>query len=115
MARDDLLKKISELESINDQLQAEIHYLDQLLRQIGFEEGLKTLKYAAKELLEEDLTELLLLAFDDFADDAVKTEEDSPLLVGGVELLPPPQAVNMNKLMKANKVILLFIMFTLNY
>jgi hypothetical protein len=49
-----LKKRISELESMNDQLIAEIAYLDQLLKQIGFEEGLKTLKWAALELLEED-------------------------------------------------------------
>jgi len=54
MGQEDLLKKISELESINDQLQAEIRYLDELLKQVGFEEGLKTLKMAARELLDQD-------------------------------------------------------------
>ncbi len=49
-----MLKRISELESINDQLLSEIRYLDQMLREVGFEEGLKTLKYAAKELIEQD-------------------------------------------------------------
>jgi hypothetical protein len=54
MNQEKLYKKISELESINDQLQAEIRYLDKLLREVGFEEGLKTLKFAAKEMLEQD-------------------------------------------------------------
>lgn len=54
MTREQMLKKISELESINDQLQAEIRYLDHLLRDVGFENGLKTLKFAAQELLERD-------------------------------------------------------------
>jgi len=54
MTKEQMLKKISELESINDQLQTEIRYLDQLLRGIGFEEGLKTLKFAAQELVEQD-------------------------------------------------------------
>jgi cell division protein FtsB len=54
MNQEKLYKKISELESINDQLQAEIRYLDKLLREVGFEEGLKTLKFAAKELIEQD-------------------------------------------------------------
>lgn len=54
MTKEQMLKKISELESINDQLQAEIRYLDQLLRGIGFEDGLKTLKFAAQELIEHD-------------------------------------------------------------
>lgn len=49
-----LKKRISELESINDQMSAELRYLDDLLREVGFEEGLVTLKYAAIELLEEE-------------------------------------------------------------
>jgi hypothetical protein len=54
MSKEQMLKKISELESINDQLQTEIRYLDHLLREVGFEEGLKTLKFAANELIEQD-------------------------------------------------------------
>ncbi len=48
-----LKRRICELESINDQLSTEIRYLDQLLRKVGFEEGLKTLKWAALELLQQ--------------------------------------------------------------
>lgn len=59
MSIEQMRKKISELESINDQLQAEIRYLDRLLREVGFEEGLKTLKFAAKELIEQDKQERL--------------------------------------------------------
>ncbi|MBS0629936.1 MAG: hypothetical protein JSS30_06940 [Verrucomicrobia bacterium] len=51
---EDLKKRISELESINDQLAAELRYLDELLKEIGFEDGLITLKEAALELLEQD-------------------------------------------------------------
>ena len=47
-------KKIAKLETINDQLAAEISYLDQLARALGFAEGLKTLKSAALEMLESD-------------------------------------------------------------
>jgi hypothetical protein len=54
MTKEQMLKKISELESINDQLQTEIRYLDQLLRKVGFENGLKTLKFAAQELIQQD-------------------------------------------------------------
>lgn len=54
---DDLKKRVSELESINDQLQAEIRYLDQLLKKIGFEKGLSTLKFAAQELLDQQQQE----------------------------------------------------------
>ncbi len=49
-----MLKRISELESLNDQLISELRFLDGLLRQIGFEDGLKTLKFAAQEILEQD-------------------------------------------------------------
>ena len=49
-----LLKRISELESMNDQLLSEIRYLDELMREIGFDDGLKTLKVAAHEILEQD-------------------------------------------------------------
>ena len=54
MTKEQMLKKISELESINDQLQTEIRYLDKLLREVGFENGLKTLKFAAQELIDQD-------------------------------------------------------------
>jgi len=50
----DLLKKIAKLETINDQLAAEINYLEKLTRALGFAEGLKTLKTAALEMLESD-------------------------------------------------------------
>ena len=49
-----LLKRVSELESLNDQLMTELRFLDRLLKQVGFEDGLNTLKKAAQELIEED-------------------------------------------------------------
>jgi len=51
--QDKLLKKIAKLESMCDQLQSEMRYLDQLLVEVGFEEGLKTLKAAAIELIDK--------------------------------------------------------------
>ena len=54
MNNNKLLKKLSELESINDQLASEIRYLDDLLKKLGFEKGLITLKATAQELLEQD-------------------------------------------------------------
>ncbi len=45
-------KKIAKLESMNDQLQAEFNHLNLLLKKVGFEEGIKSLKDAAKELLD---------------------------------------------------------------
>ena len=37
MDKELLIKRIAELETINDQLQAELRYLDELLREAGFE------------------------------------------------------------------------------
>ncbi|HEY2810937.1 MAG TPA: hypothetical protein VGJ00_06070 [Rhabdochlamydiaceae bacterium] len=52
--KETLQKRVSELEFMNDQLLSEIRYLDDLMREIGFEDGLKTLKVAAHEILEQD-------------------------------------------------------------
>lgn len=54
MQKGDLVKRLAELESINDQLQAELRELDRMMKMLGFPEGLQTLKVAAKEVLEED-------------------------------------------------------------
>jgi len=54
MEKEQFLRKISELESINDQLASELRFLDDLLRQVGFEDGLQTLKSAAEDLIEQD-------------------------------------------------------------
>ncbi|MEX0962100.1 MAG: hypothetical protein WDZ28_04500 [Simkaniaceae bacterium] len=53
MATNHLERKIAKLESLCDQLQAERNHLDQLLKEIGFEEGLKTLREAAIEMLDK--------------------------------------------------------------
>ncbi len=54
MNKAELLKKLAELESINDQLQAELRELDRMLKELGFPEGLQTLKEAGEEVLEEE-------------------------------------------------------------
>lgn len=56
MTREEMLRRISELESLNDQLMSELRYLDELLKEVGFEEGLKTLKLAAEEMIDQDNT-----------------------------------------------------------
>lgn len=53
MKTNELLKKIAKLESLCDQLQSEMNYIDSLLREVGFEEGMETLKEAAIELIEK--------------------------------------------------------------
>jgi hypothetical protein len=52
MKQNDLMKKMAKLESINDQLVAELRFLDEIARKLGFSDGLKTLKEAALELIE---------------------------------------------------------------
>ena len=53
MDQDILLRKIAKLESLCDQMQSEMNYLDKLLVEVGFEEELKTLKSAAIELIDK--------------------------------------------------------------
>lgn len=54
----DLQRELARLESINDHLMTQVAELDHLLQQIGFDEGLQTLKTAALDLqaleLEQD-------------------------------------------------------------
>ncbi len=49
----ELLQKIAYLEFVNDQLTTELDYVNELLRMVGFPEGLKTVKAAAQEILTE--------------------------------------------------------------
>ncbi|MBS0634001.1 MAG: hypothetical protein JSR37_00880 [Verrucomicrobia bacterium] len=49
-----VLEKIAYLEFENDQLSSELHYVDKLLRAVGFTDGLTTVKQAAKELFEQE-------------------------------------------------------------
>lgn len=50
MTKDELIKKIAALESINDQLYSELVDVDRLMRLVGFEGGLETVKLTAQEL-----------------------------------------------------------------
>lgn len=49
-----LEKKLAEVEFINDQLISEISYINNLLLNVGFIEGLTSLKEAVQEILEQD-------------------------------------------------------------
>lgn len=55
MNQKNLEKKIASLEFANDQLLSELTHIDQLLKLIGFPEGLSTIKAAAQHILEEDV------------------------------------------------------------
>ena len=54
MQTNKLLDKIARLEFVNDQIAAELQHTDKLLKSIGFAEGLKGVKAAAREILEQE-------------------------------------------------------------
>ena len=49
-----LLERMAKLEFVNDQIAAELAYVDHLLKAVGFQEGLKTVKAAAREIAREE-------------------------------------------------------------
>ena len=53
MNKSQLQQKIERLESIHDQLESELIYVDALLRSVGFPQGLESAKEVALELLED--------------------------------------------------------------
>lgn len=57
MNKAQLEKKINKLEFFQDQLEAEIQYVDSLLKSVGFPQGLVSAKEVALELLNEIETE----------------------------------------------------------
>ncbi len=50
MGQKELMEKIAHLESVNDQLISELGYVDTLMRQVGFNNGLATVKATANEI-----------------------------------------------------------------
>lgn len=60
MTEQELHREVARLESINDQLSAELGHIDQLMRLLGFSEGLNTIKVTAQEIIEKgyDLEEM---------------------------------------------------------
>lgn len=54
MEQQSLISKVAYLEFTNDQLVCELRYLDELLRAVGFPDGIKTLKEAAEEVIDEE-------------------------------------------------------------
>jgi hypothetical protein len=57
MDNKELLKRIAQLESINDHLATEIEYVDTLMRMVGFKYGLQTVKATADEIIQKGLVE----------------------------------------------------------
>lgn len=52
MTKKQLLQRIAVLESVNDQLSSEVAHVDELMKMIGFAEGIQTIKATAEEILE---------------------------------------------------------------
>jgi hypothetical protein len=52
MENEKLQEHIAKLEFENDQLRTELEFVDQLLRSVGFSDGLQSVKSAAQELSE---------------------------------------------------------------
>lgn len=57
MTKVQLLKKIANLESLNDQLVTEVTYVDHLMRLVGFSEGINGIKATAEEIIENGCPE----------------------------------------------------------
>jgi hypothetical protein len=55
MTKNQLLKKIAILESVNDQLSTEVSYVDRLMRLVGFSGGIETVKATAHEIIDKGL------------------------------------------------------------
>ena len=51
MNKEDLYKRKHELELVRDQLWSELIYVDELMRRVGFTDGLNTVKATASELV----------------------------------------------------------------
>lgn len=58
LSKGQLLKKLAYLESVNDQLYTEVSYIDHLMQSVGFNEGLKTVKQAAEDIINNGYKEI---------------------------------------------------------
>ncbi len=56
MTEAELKRKLAIMESLNDQLQTEVEYVDYLMRLMGFSNGLATVKATAVEILDKGYT-----------------------------------------------------------
>lgn len=66
MNKTQLQQKIAKLEFMNDQMETELQYVDELLRSVGFPQGLVSAKAVAIEILGDENQEI---AEEDSADD----------------------------------------------
>lgn len=57
MTKAQLERRIGVLESINDQLISEVEYVDHLMKEMGFKEGITTIKATAQEIIDSGILE----------------------------------------------------------
>lgn len=58
MSEKELLRKIGQLETVNDFLVTEIEHLDELMRLVGFKGGISTVKATANEIIKRGAVEV---------------------------------------------------------
>ena len=58
MNKEEYMKKIAYLESINDHLTTELSNADLLMRMVGFEGGLSVVKATAQDLRDQQITDI---------------------------------------------------------
>lgn len=51
--KDVLLKKLAYLEFVEDQLSAELNYVDNLLKSVGFPQGVRSVKEVARDIIQD--------------------------------------------------------------
>lgn len=57
MTKLQMMKKIAQLESINDQLYSEVDYINRLMKLVGFAGGIETVKATAQEIIDKGIIE----------------------------------------------------------
>ncbi len=57
MNKPDLEKRKAHLESVQDQLLSELTYIDNLMRMVGFTNGLATIKATAQDIIKHERLE----------------------------------------------------------
>lgn len=58
MTKAQLLKKIARLESLNDVISSELVQIDDMMRKIGFSNGLQTVKSTANEIISKNIKDI---------------------------------------------------------
>lgn len=58
MTKAELQKKIAKLESLNDIISTELHQIDDMMRKIGFSNGLQTVKSTANEIISKNIKDI---------------------------------------------------------